>query len=165
MNNSNIWWPPWKCWLQRKWQQWSRTWNMNISKQFKNIHWTQIITNQTSFVNISQNLNEGNIPTSFVRQRGRPWWKPEREHSCKWDCWLWFKTKEVNCHHASFIPHISIFVKRPQTDLTLTIHFNSNPNIPAKLPGKNCEETFPQWDAATGFFNLGFSRDFVNAGF
>ena len=86
MNNSNIWWTPWKCGLQRKWQQWSRTWNMNISKQFKNVHWTQIITNQTSFVNISQNLNEGKIPTSFVRQRGRPWWKPEREHSCKWDC-------------------------------------------------------------------------------
>ena len=32
-------------------------------------------------------------------------------------------------------------------------------------PGKNGEEAFPQWDAATGFFNLGFSRDFVNAGF
>ena len=40
--------------------------------------------------------------------------------------------------------HISIFVKLAETDLKLTIHFNSNPNIPAKLPGKNCEETFPQ---------------------
>ena len=40
-------------------------------EHFKTVQKYSLNSNsQTSFVNISQNLNEGNIPTSFVRQRG-----------------------------------------------------------------------------------------------
>ena len=44
-------------------------------------------------------------------------------------------------------------------------HTKENQNIAVKPPGKDAEETSPQRDAAARFFNLGFSRDFVNPGF
>ena len=40
-----------------------------------------------------------------------------------------------------------------------------NTQIPRKSPGKDAEDAFFDRNTATGFFDLWFSGDFVNAGF
>ena len=133
---------PWRYWLQRKWQQWNPTWNIII------LNWI-----------LKSVIREGRGKlTSFVRQRGRPWWKPGPEH-----LYGNFSKREKYKREWDKLRTLQKGKSAKQENSNLPLA-NQN-TITRKSPGKDAEDAFFDRNTATGFFDLWFSGDFVNAGF
>ena len=137
---------PWRYWLQRKWQQWNPTWNGNILFFFS---WTIVW-----YI-----YEEENLPVLYDKEDNH-----DENRDQNTSVGTFQKGKNINV--ITWVRPIENFTKRQKCKTRkLKFPFGDQNTITRKSPGKDAEDAFFHGNTATGFFDLWFSGDFVNAGF